>query len=187
MLLAPRFPFGTSRKPSSSTSTPCERSASTLTRTMNRHNTAVRRGAYSMRPQMATTETRRYRGYKIVPLRQWAGWCAEAYPRGLIYPSLRDLLCALWLRGRKPPWPKPNRASTAFSLPSVGDTRPCTHKSRLVSSGWSLSALPSKADIQSTGQAALSCCCAPLPNRRPEQRPGPSEFHDVIAPNRPAL
>jgi hypothetical protein len=28
---------------------------------------------------MATTETR-YRGYKIVPMRQWEGWCAEAYP-----------------------------------------------------------------------------------------------------------
>jgi hypothetical protein len=29
---------------------------------------------------MATTETWRYRGYKIVPMRQWAAWCAEAYP-----------------------------------------------------------------------------------------------------------
>jgi hypothetical protein len=29
---------------------------------------------------MATTETQRYRGYKIVPMRQWEGWCAEAYP-----------------------------------------------------------------------------------------------------------
>ena len=28
-------------------------------------------------------------------------------------------------------------------------TRPCTHKSRLVSSGWSLSALPLKADMLS--------------------------------------
>ena len=27
-------------------------------------------------------------------------------------------------------------------------SRPCTHKSRLVSSGWSLSALPPKADIR---------------------------------------
>ena len=32
-----------------------------------------------MGPQMATTETRRYRGHKIVPMRQLAGWCAEAY------------------------------------------------------------------------------------------------------------
>jgi hypothetical protein len=29
---------------------------------------------------MATTETRQYRGYEIVPMRQWEGWCAEAYP-----------------------------------------------------------------------------------------------------------
>jgi hypothetical protein len=29
---------------------------------------------------MATTETRQYRGYKIVPMRQWASWCAEAFP-----------------------------------------------------------------------------------------------------------
>jgi hypothetical protein len=29
---------------------------------------------------MATAETRQYRGYKIVPMRQWEGWCAEAYP-----------------------------------------------------------------------------------------------------------
>ena len=27
-------------------------------------------------------------------------------------------------------------------------TRPCTHKSRLVSGGWSMSALPPKADIR---------------------------------------
>jgi hypothetical protein len=29
---------------------------------------------------MATTEIRQYRGYEIVPMRQWEGWCAEAYP-----------------------------------------------------------------------------------------------------------
>jgi hypothetical protein len=29
---------------------------------------------------MATTETQQYRGYKIVPMRQWERWCAEAYP-----------------------------------------------------------------------------------------------------------
>jgi hypothetical protein len=33
-----------------------------------------------MRPQMATSETRQYRGYKIVPMCQWARWCAEAFP-----------------------------------------------------------------------------------------------------------
>jgi hypothetical protein len=28
---------------------------------------------------MATTGTQRYRGYKIVPMRQWESWCAEAH------------------------------------------------------------------------------------------------------------
>ena len=34
---------------------------------------------------MATTETRRYRGYDIVPMRQWSQWCVG------IYPSCADL------------------------------------------------------------------------------------------------
>ena len=37
---------------------------------------------------MATTETWRYRGYKIVPMRQWAAWCAEAYPTRADLPFL---------------------------------------------------------------------------------------------------
>jgi hypothetical protein len=41
-----------------------------------------------MRPQMATTETRQYRGYKIVPMRQWASWCAEAFPTRADLPFL---------------------------------------------------------------------------------------------------
>jgi hypothetical protein len=45
-------------------------------------------GAHSMRPQMATTETRQYRGYKIVPMRQWASWCAEAFPTRADLPFL---------------------------------------------------------------------------------------------------
>jgi len=28
---------------------------------------------------MATREIQQYRGYEIVPMRQWEGWCAEAY------------------------------------------------------------------------------------------------------------
>jgi hypothetical protein len=39
-------------------------------------------------PQMATTETRQYRGYKIVPMRQWASWCAEAFPTRADLPFL---------------------------------------------------------------------------------------------------
>ena len=37
---------------------------------------------------MATTETQQYRGYKIVPMRQWAAWCAEAYPTRVDLPFL---------------------------------------------------------------------------------------------------
>ena len=37
---------------------------------------------------MATTEIREYRGYKIVPLRQWASWCAEAHPTRADLPLL---------------------------------------------------------------------------------------------------
>jgi hypothetical protein len=29
---------------------------------------------------MATTETRRYRGYDVVPMRQWSQWCVGIYP-----------------------------------------------------------------------------------------------------------
>jgi hypothetical protein len=28
---------------------------------------------------MITTDTYRYRGYEIVPMRQWANWCASIY------------------------------------------------------------------------------------------------------------
>ena len=37
---------------------------------------------------MATTETRRYRGYDIVPMRQWDSWCAGAYPTRADLPIL---------------------------------------------------------------------------------------------------
>ena len=29
---------------------------------------------------MTTTETCRYRGYDIVPMRQWSSWCVGIYP-----------------------------------------------------------------------------------------------------------
>ena len=29
---------------------------------------------------MTTTEENRYRGYNIVPMRQWSQWCASVYP-----------------------------------------------------------------------------------------------------------
>jgi hypothetical protein len=37
---------------------------------------------------MATTEAQRYRGYEIVPMRQWEGWCAEAHPMRADLPFL---------------------------------------------------------------------------------------------------
>ena len=45
---------------------------------------------------MATTETRRYRGYKIVPMRQWAGWCAEAYSTRADLPFLAQSTLRTW-------------------------------------------------------------------------------------------
>jgi len=30
-------------------------------------------------PSMTTTDTYRYRGYEIVPTRQWASWCTSIY------------------------------------------------------------------------------------------------------------
>ena len=45
---------------------------------------------------MATTETRRYRGYNIVPMRQWAGWCAEAYPTRADLPFLAQSTLRTW-------------------------------------------------------------------------------------------
>ena len=47
---------------------------------------------------MATTEARQYRGYEIVPMRQWEGWCAEAYStrpdRPLLTQSALDTLAS---------------------------------------------------------------------------------------------
>ena len=50
--------------------------------------------------------------------------------------------------------------------------RPCTHKSRLVSSGWSLSALPPKADIR---QRIEHVCFV-----RMELRVTQSHFRDAV-------
>ncbi|MGA7372452.1 MAG: hypothetical protein WBW37_07520 [Methyloceanibacter sp.] len=37
---------------------------------------------------MATTETRRYRGYDLVPMRQWSQWCVAIYPTRADLPIL---------------------------------------------------------------------------------------------------
>ena len=41
-----------------------------------------------MRPQIAKTETRQYRGYDIVPMRQWSKWCVGIYPTRADLPIL---------------------------------------------------------------------------------------------------
>ena len=37
---------------------------------------------------MTTTETSRYRGYQIVPMRQWSSWCVGVYPTRADLPIL---------------------------------------------------------------------------------------------------
>jgi hypothetical protein len=37
---------------------------------------------------MTTTETSRYRGYDIVPRRQWSQWCVSVYPTRSDLPIL---------------------------------------------------------------------------------------------------
>jgi hypothetical protein len=45
---------------------------------------------------MATTETWQYRGYDIVLMRQWSGWCVGIYPTRADLPILvRSTLSSL--------------------------------------------------------------------------------------------
>ena len=48
-----------------------------------------------------TTETCRYRGYDIVPNRQWSQWCVSVYTTRADLPLFPDLLCVPWHSGRK--------------------------------------------------------------------------------------
>jgi hypothetical protein len=45
---------------------------------------------------MATAQTQQYRGYKIIPLRQGASWCAEAYPTRDDLPLLVQSTLSTW-------------------------------------------------------------------------------------------
>ena len=48
---------------------------------------------------MATTETCQYRGYDIVPIRQWSQWCVGIYPTRADLPILtRSTLSTLAAR-----------------------------------------------------------------------------------------
>ena len=56
-------------------------------------------------------------------------------------------------------------------------TRPCTHKSRLVSSGWSMSLYPLKRTYSSSASMSAMCQKRPFLSRRPKlvnlRGPGP--------------
>ena len=46
-----------------------------------------------------TAETYQYRGYDIVPMRQWSSWCAAIYPTRVDLPIMpRSTLSTLTLR-----------------------------------------------------------------------------------------
>jgi hypothetical protein len=47
-----------------------------------------RRGLNNEPHLMTTTETFQYRGYEIVPRRQWSQWCASVYPTRSDLPLL---------------------------------------------------------------------------------------------------
>jgi hypothetical protein len=62
-----------------------------------------------------TTETCRYRGYDIVPNRQWSQWCVSVYTTRADLPLFsRSTLRTLAL-GRKRLWPRPSSVSTGCS------------------------------------------------------------------------
>jgi hypothetical protein len=45
---------------------------------------------------MTTTRTNRYRGYDIVPMRQWSQWCVGIYPTRADLPILaRSMLSSM--------------------------------------------------------------------------------------------
>ena len=62
---------------------------------------------------MTTTKPCRYRGYDIVPTRQWSSWCVGVYPTRADLPLFsRSILHTLAPR-RKTLWPRLSRASIA--------------------------------------------------------------------------
>src|SRR5262249_40786527 len=88
-----------------------------------------------------------YRGYEIEVTRVRSGWLAGVYPRTADLPILRSsevLSCD-----------QDAAVVEAKRRVTVHFTRACTHKSRLVSSGWSTSALPPKAGHSSVQTECL--------------------------------
>jgi hypothetical protein len=62
---------------------------------------------------MTTTKPCRYRGYDIVPTRQWSSWCVGVYPTRADLPLFSRLFCIPWRHDGKTLWPRLSRASIA--------------------------------------------------------------------------
>ena len=50
---------------------------------------------------MTRTETYRYRGYEIVPTRQWSSWCAGVYATRADLPIMTQSILATMASGKK--------------------------------------------------------------------------------------
>ena len=61
---------------------------------------------------MTTTHTYHYRGYDIVPQRQWASWRVGIYATRANLPLMSQSSCGLWHHEWKRLSPTPNTAST---------------------------------------------------------------------------
>ena len=64
-----------------------------------------------------TTETCRYRGYDIVPNRQWSQWCVSVYTTRADLPLFPIYSAYPGTPGRKRPWPRPSSPLTDCSSP----------------------------------------------------------------------
>jgi hypothetical protein len=62
---------------------------------------------------MTTAEIRKYRGYDILPHRQWSQWCVSVYPTRADLPLLSSSTLRLWHHERKKQWPRRSKESTA--------------------------------------------------------------------------
>jgi hypothetical protein len=70
---------------------------------------------------MTAPEVSRYRGYEIVPQRQWSSWCVGIYPTRADLPILpRSTLSTLAPPERRTQSPRLNTPSTAFSHDGSG-------------------------------------------------------------------
>ena len=54
-----------------------------------------------------------YRGYDIVPMRQWSQWCVGIYPTRADLPIFARSTLSTMAPKKKSRWKKPSRKSTA--------------------------------------------------------------------------